>query len=136
MMKRATKIKKEKVILKDKPYEELSEQEKADANLLFHIPDIAEVLSIIMLDEAKKSNCILKKETMNHLTKLIEQLRKFRERTKIMSLEQQERFGETSDALLDLLRTVYLNTGGNPQSIEALNISVKKAYEIALEEQA
>lgn len=128
-MKRATtKIKKEKVIYKVKPYEELSEQDKADTNLLFHLPDMAELLAILMKERAKKDNCELKKGTINQLTKVIEQFRKFRERTKRLTLEQQTAFGETSDALIDILRVIYIVTSGNPKSIEILTESIKKAF--------
>lgn len=65
---------------------------------------------------------------MNQLEKLIEQFRKFRERTKRLTLEQQTAFGETSDALIDILRVIYIVTSGNPKSIEILTESIKKAF--------
>ena len=65
---------------------------------------------------------------MNQLEKLIEQFRKFRERTKRLTLEQQTAFSETSDALIDILRVIYIVTSGNLKSIEVLTESIKKAF--------
>lgn len=107
---------------------EFTMEHKIKIMLLFLFVDIVEMKAVEIQNSVSK-DCGLRKGVINQIGRVKKEAKKLREITKVMPTEEQELFGEVSDAINELIELLYDKTGGNPDSIYALKKALIKHFE-------
>lgn len=107
---------------------EFTMEHKLKIMLLFLFVDIVEMKAVEIQNSVSKDGG-LRKGVINQIGRVKKEAKKLREITKVMPTEEQELFGEVSDAINELIELLYDKTGGYPDSIYALKNALIKHFE-------